>query len=217
MEWCGWDWPCIWGSVFSSASAAWVQAIFTIVGLCLTLWLSNRKVREQRDYELGQSEMKERSAKIANALKLAKIQGISISYLNELPLSKDSEKKKVNGVILDVQESSLRKSVSLMEELLVQESCHENVAVAAVGFMTSAGVVQKIIFSMLDEIQSKVPGAQWRHVNAELPESNRRLILSQVGAMTKVRAATLKFVEELRVDKDAQFPRIELVDPADKD
>ncbi len=46
MEWCGWDWPCIWSNVFGAAAAAWVQAGATVAVFVWSI-KSSRKTFEE--------------------------------------------------------------------------------------------------------------------------------------------------------------------------
>ncbi|MCK0153888.1 hypothetical protein MWU49_09245 [Alcanivorax sp. S6407] len=60
MEWCGWDWPCIWSNVFGSAAAAWVQVAATIAAF---VWSINA-TREtfQKDQRLARRMMRHQTA-----------------------------------------------------------------------------------------------------------------------------------------------------------
>lgn len=60
MEWCGWNWACIWSNVFGTAAAAWIQAVATVA---VFVWsIRTTRATFKKDQALSRRMMRHQSA-----------------------------------------------------------------------------------------------------------------------------------------------------------
>ncbi|MFP1683381.1 hypothetical protein ACLD0W_12785 [Alloalcanivorax sp. C16-1] len=208
MEWyfCGLDGQCWLGWMSSPTTASWVQAIGTLLALIVAIGvaLHGERSHRKRDADVRQSMT------IANTAKIADFQGLGIGFVEILPIKEDADDHYVPFPRLSATLGQITRTTSVLDQLIVQESAHEKVATAAVGYLVGNEQVLMVLKHLISEAKWEVSEDELVFWNIEIPPKTREALREQVRLMAAVCDATHRFRVEYTKDAGAKFPRLDL-------
>lgn len=213
MQWyfCGFDGQCWVDWLSSATTAAWVQAIGSIFALMIAVAIAiySDKSHAKREKQARQSMI------IANSAKVARFQGLGIGFLEILPIKEDAASNSVPFPRLTATVGQIVRVTTALDQLIVQESAHEETSTNTAAYLIGAEQVLMILRDVISQARRRAQGRRLEDTDIAIPVETREALREQHRLMTAVCEASFSFVTLLSENPEAEFPELGLSEVKD--
>lgn len=208
MEWyfCRLDGQC-WADWFWSATtASWVQAIGSILALMVAVGIAiySDKRHAERAKQTKQSMI------IANSAKVARFQGLGLGFVEMLPIGENATSDSVPFPRLQTTVGQIVRVTAALDQLIVQESAHEDISTHTAAYLIGAEQVLMILRDAITQARRRARGRRLEGMDISIPPESLESLREQHRLMKAVCDASFSFVTQLSQSPDAEFPELDL-------
>lgn len=208
MEWyfCRLDGQC-WADWFWSATtASWVQAIGSILALMVAVGIAiySDKRHAERAKQTKQSMI------IANSAKVARFQGLGLGFVEMLPIGENATSDSVPFPRLQTTVGQIVRVAAALDQLIVQESAHEDISTHTAAYLIGAEQVLMILRDAITQARRRARGRRLEDMDIPIPPESLESLREQHRLMKAVCDASFSFVTQLSQSPDAEFPEFDL-------